>query len=222
MPRQQPAMAAGETAEPLRANRVAVTITPLRPRVIYDIEQIVLHFGADAASEPASSAAESSAACARASGALGWKRFQELWSLMDFGAIFHTQRACGRVPAVAESREEYVSLLLAAVAKHLQPARHAGFGERLGALFTLFTMYLLQPCEPRVPIPVEEESLAPHSPPVCHTPFVTRRVFFVFSLHHARYACFQSHEQAEWPAFEQLAKEPSPNVVYIRIWIYMI
>ena len=178
MPRQQPAMAAGETAEPLRANRVAVTITPLRPRVIYDIEQIVLHFGADAASEPASSAAESSAAessaaCARARGALGWKRFQELWSLMDFGAIFHTQRACGRVPAVAESREEYVSLLLAAVAKHLQPARHAGFGERLGALFTLFTMYLLQPCEPRVPIPVEEESLAPHSPPVCHTPFVT-------------------------------------------------
>lgn len=137
-----------DSEETQRANRVAVTITPLRPRVIYDLEQIVLRFGAEANKGPGSEAA------------LMFDRFRELWTLMDFGAIFQTQRACGRVPALAETREEYVTLLLAAVARHLQPTYHAGFAERLGALFLLFTMHLLQPSEPRVPVPVAEDDWA--------------------------------------------------------------
>jgi len=139
---------AENSEETQKANRVAVTITPLRPRVIYDLEQIVLRFGTEVNTKAAGEAA------------LTFERFQELWTLMDFGTIFQTQRACGRVPAVAETREEYVTLLLAAVARHLQPTYHAGFAERLGALFLLFTMHLLQPCKPRVPIPVSEDDWA--------------------------------------------------------------
>ena len=121
---------------------------PVQPQLIHDMGQCVRRF-ADAARAAPVGAGDSSL-----------RAFHEVWSALRFSEVFGLRCACGRIPGMDETESDWAEALLREAVRHVQPATHPGFEERLGGLFLLHALHDQQPRRPaelRAAVPLAEE-----------------------------------------------------------------
>lgn len=125
-----------------------LSAVPVQAQVIHDMGQCVRRF-ADVARAAPGGAGNSSL-----------RAFHEVWSALRFSGVFGMRGACGRIPGMDETESDWAEALLREAVRHVQPATHPGFEERLGGLFLLHTLYDQQPlraAEARAVVPLTEE-----------------------------------------------------------------
>lgn len=125
-----------------------LSAVPVQAQVIHDMGQCVRRF-ADVARAAPGGAGDSSL-----------RAFHEVWSALRFSGVFGMRGACGRIPGMDETESDWAEALLREAVRHVQPATHPGFEERVGGLFLIYTLYDQQPrraAEPRAVVPLTEE-----------------------------------------------------------------